>query len=671
MNEKPFLVSDLAPDKSSNSIFQADDSLIPVRFWTSGSPFAQKNVGKNLAASAIATSVDTSGEYGDLDRYWPNLTGEQAASPLPLDESKLLEEEDAYNDENGSDLVGDDGAFDSSFAEQNEHGELLHHHEALTIGGVGGAGSDEDDEDFESYDGGAGDDEDERPEQASLPNSNANDVSFDSEKLGLPGNYHHEEREGNDDDYENDNNDENADDDEEEEEEEGGNGDDNGDEDDEYLPSYKKETSSNDDEDENLASYLGLIGGANGENVFHADGGSSLSQDMLRKSMAMSPHVKSANDRFRESDDDDDDNDETEDSRKLTRSQNTHKSRGNNAIENSNRVLQREKGSNDILGIMAEYNEVYAALQSPRREKERDRGAAAPGNSGKGYGGRGARLNNQTVQHDDNENDTADFLAAGAEGKPMVSQKANKASVSGQPKKRKSKKNRKNGQARGQVGKRVVLASEWKEGGGDDEEEKGYYVINGDAYYGDRDADERRTMVDGGEDRGARGGAGAEKKQRSEVEQRHRQYLAEVAQKRKEEDEELEKLARKADLKRKKFKEALLEKAMRSRAVVGAGDSKAGFEDEDNDVDDDTDAAVKSKSKRRQGVQGVLRVQTFTTENEVDDEMQQTQRSKEDQEKFEAVAAIRRKFKEQHKQMLAALESKNKDKFDEMVRDLR
>ena len=53
----------------------------------------------------------------------------------------------------------------------------------------------------------------------------------------------------------------------------------------------------------------------------------------------------------------------------------------------------------------------------------------------------------------------------------------------------------------------------------------------------------------------------------TDVEERHRNWLQSITNKRKEEEEQILKLALKAEKRRKKFKEALLAKALKARAV--------------------------------------------------------------------------------------------------------
>lgn len=86
--ENPFLQSDLDREAKPGQVYQAPDSVIPVRTWARGSPFRQR---RDLAAAqagerstskgSVGSGAGSSGEYGDLEKYWPG-EGED----LPQDE---------------------------------------------------------------------------------------------------------------------------------------------------------------------------------------------------------------------------------------------------------------------------------------------------------------------------------------------------------------------------------------------------------------------------------------------------------------------------------------------------------------------------------------------------------------------------------------------------------
>ena len=73
--ENPFLHSDI--DKAGAAqTYKADDSVIPVRTWAHGSPFNVNSHARTQASTSASkqshASGESSGEYGDLDKYWPD-----------------------------------------------------------------------------------------------------------------------------------------------------------------------------------------------------------------------------------------------------------------------------------------------------------------------------------------------------------------------------------------------------------------------------------------------------------------------------------------------------------------------------------------------------------------------------------------------------------------------
>ena len=123
--------------------------------------------------------------------------------------------------------------------------------------------------------------------------------------------------------------------------------------------------------------------------------------------------------------------------------------------------------------------------------------------------------------------------------------------------------------------------------------------------------------------------------QLSDAEVRHRRHLAEVTLKRKQEEEAIAMLAAKASRKRKKFKDALLAKALKSR--------------NQSEEQEAIDEVTKSFDK-------VCKVNSLTEE----------EKDVIEEEKKEQLSAIRKKFKEQHKKMLLSLASKNKADEEKM-----
>jgi tubulin monoglycylase TTLL3/8 len=118
----------------------------------------------------------------------------------------------------------------------------------------------------------------------------------------------------------------------------------------------------------------------------------------------------------------------------------------------------------------------------------------------------------------------------------------------------------------------------------------------------------------------------------TDVEERHRNWLQSITNKRKEEEEQILKLALKAEKRRKKFKEALLAKALKARAV--------------SQEQEEIEAINKKNSLKSKG-------------NMTEDEKQRLE-----DEKKEEISAIRKKFKEQHKKLIESLENRHKEEQD-------
>lgn len=131
----------------------------------------------------------------------------------------------------------------------------------------------------------------------------------------------------------------------------------------------------------------------------------------------------------------------------------------------------------------------------------------------------------------------------------------------------------------------------------------------------------------------------------NEAMKRHKDMLAAMANKRKQEEEEITQLAELEKERRKKFKEALLEKAMKS---------KKAQEDALNALTADKIPTFlhPTNAFKAQSVSKKVEDQVNLTEEEI---LQQ------DQQKREYIAQIRRKFKEQHKKTLMALVAKKRE----------
>lgn len=81
--ENPFLHSDIDQGGGAET-YKADDSVIPVRTWAHGSPFNLNSHGARTQANTSASkrshaSGESSGEYGDLDKYWPDPAQKEGA----------------------------------------------------------------------------------------------------------------------------------------------------------------------------------------------------------------------------------------------------------------------------------------------------------------------------------------------------------------------------------------------------------------------------------------------------------------------------------------------------------------------------------------------------------------------------------------------------------------
>jgi hypothetical protein len=133
--------------------------------------------------------------------------------------------------------------------------------------------------------------------------------------------------------------------------------------------------------------------------------------------------------------------------------------------------------------------------------------------------------------------------------------------------------------------------------------------------------------------------------------------LADIQAKRKEEEEQNEIIAKQIQEKRKKFKEALLEKAFRNRKKEGTETETDNEKDQMKKI-----SVVKNKCKK--------------IENEIPDE----EKLQLENERIEKIGAIRRKFKEQNRKILQSLMEKKrledekeleKQQLDELQREKR
>lgn len=156
---------------------------------------------------------------------------------------------------------------------------------------------------------------------------------------------------------------------------------------------------------------------------------------------------------------------------------------------------------------------------------------------------------------------------------------------------------------------------------------------------------------------GLDGGEGDGIANRFDVEERHKAKLVEIVNKRKQDDELSQMAFEKAAAKRKKFKDALLEKALKARldALIFAGPVAA-----------ELNPAFKEMEVAEKGKGGIKRKGKETGAVETEESRMQ------EEARIEQVAIIRRKFKEQHKNTLLSLMNKHKEeekKIDDFNRN--
>lgn len=129
--------------------------------------------------------------------------------------------------------------------------------------------------------------------------------------------------------------------------------------------------------------------------------------------------------------------------------------------------------------------------------------------------------------------------------------------------------------------------------------------------------------------------------------QRNRAVLTDMASKRRQEEEEAQLAAEKTNMMRKKFKDALLEKAIRSRT-------------QSVDIIDDVIEVV-CKPEVRKSISMVKTVGFQNRKSCTQTLAEMEQQEKAEEEKKVQIAAVRRKFKAQHKNILLALMQKHKE----------
>lgn len=129
--------------------------------------------------------------------------------------------------------------------------------------------------------------------------------------------------------------------------------------------------------------------------------------------------------------------------------------------------------------------------------------------------------------------------------------------------------------------------------------------------------------------------------------QRNRAVLTDKVLKRRQEEEETQLAVEKTNMMRKKFKDALLEKAIRSRT-------------QSVDIVDDVIEVV-CKSEVRKSINKIKAVGFQNRKSCTQTLAEMEQQEKAEEEKKVQIAAIRRKFKAQHKNILRALMQKHKE----------
>ena len=135
--------------------------------------------------------------------------------------------------------------------------------------------------------------------------------------------------------------------------------------------------------------------------------------------------------------------------------------------------------------------------------------------------------------------------------------------------------------------------------------------------------------------------------------QRNRAILIDIALKRRKEEEEAQLAAEKKNMMRKKFKDALLEKALIARNQPGVV------------IDDFVELGCKSEIRKSMNKFKTVGLQNSKSCALTLIEMEQQEKAEEDR-RLE-IAAVRRKFKAQHKNILLALMRKQEEKKAELM----
>jgi hypothetical protein len=175
-------------------------------------------------------------------------------------------------------------------------------------------------------------------------------------------------------------------------------------------------------------------------------------------------------------------------------------------------------------------------------------------------------------------------------------------------------------------------------------DEDGYYV---DVRRGKQEKKKVLSRNSSGVMDSAQGGLSSVPSNKFDVEERHRAKLSDIVAKRKQEDDEAQSLQEKANAKRKKFKDALLEKAMRTRALPE--------EPSDRTFEEIGEIGLRKNLEGLKASSMRTRNPSVLTLYEIEEQ------KKAEDDRVEQIAAIRRKFKEQHKNILITLMHKHKE----------
>jgi len=158
-----------------------------------------------------------------------------------------------------------------------------------------------------------------------------------------------------------------------------------------------------------------------------------------------------------------------------------------------------------------------------------------------------------------------------------------------------------------------------------------------------------------------------QKKSKKEIEKKHKMLLLAIVQKKQQEEEELLLAVKKAEAKRKKFKEALLEKAMRSKQLKAEEDEEReqmrGMERDAKATEKQTKAIP--PVPRKVTVNRPTRIRSVEQAPQEDDEAALKAEEDEARAKMEAAVRARKRFVKNQKAILSALQAKKEEKMQQ------